>query len=105
MIRCNIGGGTTYRPLDELLESPRVQILRRMRHFDWATADDIALALDTEPGDAFNKALSRLVAQSLVDRRGDGVWMFTYRINARGNAELEKILARSMLPETWAVPE
>lgn len=84
-----------YVPIDELLERPRVRILRALRRFDWITAIDLADVLDlpTEKGarDSFASMLGRLVRIGQVERRG--VRPFDYRITKEGRADLEAVLA------------
>lgn len=99
MSRVGNGNAANYAPLDELLENKRVLLLRRLRRFDWVIADDLSIAMDIEKSEAVNKALSRLVQDGLVDRRGPCTNLFEYRINKRGLAELDRVLAKATLPE------
>lgn len=90
-----------YLPLDELLDLPRVRVLRVLRRFDWATQADICGALDEYTNaawQALNSAIRRHVASGSVERLS-GVVPYQYRITSAGRAELARMLARSEINE------
>lgn len=95
-----------YYPLDELLEMPRVRVLRAMRHFDWASAEDLRVALDI-PADrrAWNtlaKQLQRLTVEGALERTGPHATLFQYRITELGKRQLRGLLARGIVNDREA---
>lgn len=105
-----------YLPLDELLAMPRVRILRTLTHFDWASGEDINVALDNldeRSANAHSMCLGRMVREGLVERRG--LWgrsgsrresrgglnpAYTrYRITDAGRRELRDLLAHAHVNE------
>ena len=94
-----------YYPLDELLDIPRVRILRALTHFDWTSSTDLQIALDIEDSkrawDAFARNLSNLSNQGVIDRAGRGT-THLYRINDSGRAQLKRLLARGTLADIEA---
>lgn len=98
--------GTRYLALDELLEIPRVRILRALRHFDWASSEDIRIALDIDAQTAlaFNTNMSRLVKERRIDRVGTSQLNYRYRINDAGRAQLKQLLGRAEIRESQATP-
>ncbi len=96
-----VAAAKRYTPIDELLETLRVRVLRALRRFDWVSSEDIALAIDIRDDQVenYNAQLYRLSRDRFVDRRGAIVRHFTYRINDRGRAELARLLQRGALPE------
>lgn len=97
-----LANGKKYLALDELLEIPRVRILRALRHFDWASGEDIRVALDLDGPTAisFNTSLSRLHREHRLDRVGTSSQNFRYRINDAGRAQLKSLLGRAEIGET-----
>lgn len=90
-----------YLPVDEMLELPRVRLLRAMRHFDWVTMPSILEAI-SEPGDSMlYSAMVRLVRERHVDKRAD-VYPALYRITKAGREHLESLLARGQVDERKA---
>lgn len=89
-----------YYPIDELLEVPRVRILRALNRFDWALSGDLRVALDIEETvleiNKFARTLSSLVKERLVDMDGSGT-SHRYRINDRGRAQLKQVIARGSI--------
>ena len=87
----------TYYPLDEILEIPRIRILRALQHFDRASTADLAVVLDIEEGtrasDAFSNNIRNLYTARLI-ARDESSWPFEYSITAKGRRELQQILAR-----------
>lgn len=90
-----------YKPLDEILDTPPVRILRALRWFDWATRGDLFLALDDlEPDSirwaAHQQALVQLVKRGSIESCGRGRRTTqTYRITRSGHAELARRLERA----------
>lgn len=95
-----------YLPLDELLELPRVRVLRALRRFDEVSVPDLneALGAGTRAAkDAAWRALTDLLARALVAERNDrGVRML--RITDAGRDELAAILAKGEINESRAYP-
>ncbi len=90
-----------YLPLDELLELPRVRVLRCLRHFDWATMKQVCDWLnenDHASWQALNSALKRHVESGSVELR-DSTIPRHYRITQAGRAELAQLLARGEVNE------
>lgn len=99
-----------YTPLDEVLASPLVRLLRGLRRFGWIEVGELFDVLGA-PEDhheperaALSKALSRAVAVGLIERMACRAFIATpgrpngrdhnwYRITAAGLAELERRLA------------
>lgn len=75
-----------YTPLESVLSSPSVRVLRAIRFFDWVYADELMVAMDATDADrdSLSTALSRLVKIGSVERNGQ-----RYRITADGRAELD----------------
>lgn len=90
-----------YLPVDELLELPRVRVLRVLKHFDWADMRQICDSLNESSKAAWmalNSALIRHVRSGSVERCADRV-PHQYRITAAGRDELASILARGEVNE------
>lgn len=90
-----------YLPLDELLATARVRVLRALRHFDWATSTDLCVALGelNVAGKAIvHNALSTHVEEGNVERLPHCV-PYSYRITAAGRAELAQILSKGEVNE------
>jgi hypothetical protein len=88
-----------YIPLDELLDSPKVRLLRAIRTFEWAMSAHLMEYLgvpskveDKRVHDVYSQHLARLVHGGLVERRGLKP-MCQYRITSAGRNELERIYA------------
>lgn len=88
-----------YIPLDELLESPKIRLLRAIRTFEWAMSSHLMNHLsvpsrteDKRVHDVYSQHLARLCANGLVERRGLPP-NSEYRITAAGRAELEAVYA------------
>jgi len=114
--RCNDAGGAKYqikyRPLDEVLGSTRVRLLRALTRFEWIDSLTLFEALgvpswwtdddrmNPERG-AYTQMLSRITRSGLVERRRtiergrcDGMNdSLEYRITSAGRAELASLLA------------
>lgn len=91
-----------YLPLDELLEMPRVRILRALRRFDWVSVEDINLALDNlddRAANAHTKCVERLVREGHLEKRGTNWSNNRYRITDRGKQHLKDLLARGEVNE------
>ncbi len=84
-----------YVPLDELLERPRVRILRTLQRHDWMTTYELCELLNVPEHErnTFGSMVNRLARLGLIDRRG--ARSFEYRINAAGRGDLIELLARS----------
>ena len=52
-----------YTPLESVLSSPSIRVLRAIRFFDWVYADELMVAMDATDTDrdSLSTALSRLV--------------------------------------------
>jgi hypothetical protein len=88
-----------YRPLDEILSSPTVRILRALRWFDWVEMADLLDALDES--DDLSAARIRVTMNYLVHTgrvestgRGKGT-RHRYRITQAGRGELARQLKRA----------
>lgn len=82
-----------YVPLEELLSSPRIRFLRRLRHFDWSTSDAVLEAMDVTASDERNRftaALRVAIRRGEIDRRRDA-WTYEYRITASGRDALKQL--------------
>jgi hypothetical protein len=92
---------TRYLPLDEMLDLPRVRVLRVLKHFDWATMRQICDWLNEgtlAAWQSLNAALLRHNNEGHVERAGvPGA--FTYRITEAGRAHLAQLLARGEVNE------
>jgi hypothetical protein len=89
-----------YAPLDALLDRPEVRLLRALRHFDWAPASDLYIALDVPHEDSFNRnvfetTLYRSIKAGFARRRGPRNWT-EYQLTKRGLRHLEQRLAVDM---------
>ena len=89
-----------YEPLDCLIDSPRVRILRCLVHFDWASRSDIMIALDLSRESIRYRshvvALENLCRDGHVESSGDARSAYcTYRITPAGRSWLAKQLARA----------
>jgi hypothetical protein len=75
-----------YTPIDEWLSSPRIQIMRAVRRFGWATSEQLLVALDVnEDGyNAFQQNLRNLFKQGKLERRdaGGGISRYEYRLTS-----------------------
>lgn len=90
-----------YLPIDELLELPRVRVLRALKHFDWMSMKQICEWLnehDSASWQALNSALKRHTESGCVELR-DSTIPRHYRITPKGRAELVQILARGEVNE------
>jgi hypothetical protein len=102
-----------YRPIDEVLESPPVRILRALRHFDGISCFDLfeIIGVPRHNGgtdalrDAHTQALCRLNKAGLIERmrfsgmlvRGEGFnW---YRVTEAGR----QWLAEQLKPDTKTI--
>lgn len=87
-----------YMPLDELLEMPRVRILRTLQRFDWATCEDVRLALgidaDERDANTFSTMITRLAREGYLER-DNAQFPPRYRINECGREHLRDLLARA----------
>lgn len=96
--------GRTYLALDEIMERPTVRVLRVLRRFDHATADDLRVALDipAEHGadrravDVLHSTLIRLARGGMVTRHGDRMQQI-YRITDKGRDFLRHEFKRATL--------
>lgn len=96
--------GTNYVPLDELLDKPRVKILRTLQRFDWITKASLlhACGLVFDEGDveslrewnAHEQALIREVKAGAVERRRLA-GMNEHRIAPSGRELLARLLKGS----------
>jgi hypothetical protein len=97
-------GAPRYLPLDELLDSPRVRVLRLLRHFESATLTDLLVA-GSEPIEgnspvyqAFARALLKHSVTGCVERMGIP-GRYRYRITPAGRLELRNTLAKAEITE------
>ena len=88
-----------YRPLDETSADIVFRILQRIRHFDWATAPQLADAIGLTDWERrhkrFEVALSRSARAGLLERAGRPL-RYEYRITELGLARLEHELRRGV---------
>jgi DNA-binding transcriptional ArsR family regulator len=97
-------GAPRYLPLDELLEEPRVRVLRLLRHFDSASLPELLDAArepatwNSPPYQAFSRALLRHVEAGHVERFGQQQ-RYRYRVTASGRRELARLLAKGEVTE------
>jgi hypothetical protein len=91
-----------YTPIDEILASSKVRILRALLRLDWCGVDTLQEALDTfENEQSYNaicSVLYRLVSNGFVERRGR-IRDYEYRITPSGRAELARRLQTDMAVE------
>jgi DNA-binding MarR family transcriptional regulator len=81
----------SYRPLDEILSRPRMQILRALRWFDAVTSEELLLAVNAPDYDHarnpernnYTHNLRRLVKDGLVES-DEAEWPYRYRITPKG---------------------
>lgn len=90
--RSETGPRIEYTPIDELLELPKVRLLRGLRRHDWVDFGDLLVALEVTYSDTYAKAVSRLVDDGHVARAAR-CWGTSYRITPEGRAHLEQLLA------------
>ncbi len=99
-----------YRPLDEVLDRPRVRILRALRWFDWVEPQDLFAAIgapDEETlRDRYVKALSQSVLAGHVERakrrtrvtyRSGHGFLAYVRLTESGHREIQRELATTEL--------
>lgn len=90
--RAQVEQQNEYVPLDEILERPRVRILRQLRHHDWTTPVELLDVLDV-PGKSernrYGAALAGAVTCGLIERR-DLYSTAEYRITMRGREFLRR---------------
>lgn len=94
-----------YEPLDELLEMPRIRLLRAITRFGWVSSEELIDVVvghgDDIRANTYVVQLGRLVKHGFVDRRGErnapniGGSSYEYRINARGLAHIAEMLGRA----------
>lgn len=87
-----------YLPIDELLEQPRVRVLRVLRHFDWLSLTDILGVLNEPDYGPFWHAIDRLVKDGHVDRRADRV-PHLFSITSSGRELYDALLRRTLVDE------
>lgn len=83
-----------YEPLDEILSSPRVRVLRKLRWLDWTTTLTALDDLDV-PSDERKKyiaALSHALKMGQLEARATGGTK-EYRITQAGKAALRELAA------------
>jgi DNA-binding MarR family transcriptional regulator len=99
-----LAAASRYLPLDELLEMPRVRVLRALRRFDWMSVREMLDALNEhEPrvNIALWRALAVLVDAGHAEKAPNGRGHI-YRITAGGRRELERLLDRAVISEARA---
>ena len=101
-----------YIPLQELLDNPRIRILRLLTHHEWLSGHEIAELLGVlwskQIRNAYATQLSRMRKLGLVVARAPGVWKRgdsfdtfgsfggpDYRISNAARADLPRIIARA----------
>lgn len=102
---CASSNGHGYVPLDELLASPKVRVLRLLRRHDSASSHEIheVLEIQREEIDTYNQVISRLFREGLTARVGKAVGSYRYSLTALGRERLARILARADI-STFAMP-
>jgi hypothetical protein len=97
--------GSDYRPIDELLAMPKVRVLRILRRFEWASSTEItdALELDAAEVGLYSATISRLFKDGAIDRSGDRIYSYRYKVNAKGRTQLDRIIGRSAITDSMAV--
>lgn len=88
-----------YTPLDELMARPHVRILRALRWFDWATTEQIAIALDLpdhhenpQLRNAYTLAMRHMVQSGRVEANRTA-WPHEYRLTPAGREWLRAALS------------
>ena len=103
MTRMTISGpGILYRPIDEILQIPRVRILRALSRLGWVETADLTVHLEVTYDEhvcgAYVSLVSRMVREGVIDRRattGGRGSNFEHAISAAGRAELAEKLRRA----------
>jgi len=100
--------GERYVPIDDIVQMPKVRVLRAIRHMGWVEAPDLYEAMDLDDDrrirSRHHTGLSRAVAAGHVERRvctqrrtdGNGnrlIEVFEYRITQAGRDALRAVLA------------
>ena len=85
-----------YQPLDELLETPRMRMLRFLSRCDWISAADIFDALDVSPDErlAYRQTLRTQWRIGAVERRQFDGEPGEYRITPKGRKVIEKVMQK-----------
>jgi hypothetical protein len=83
-----------YLPLDELLEQPRVRILRVLRHFDAVTLLELLETLNEPEYHPYWHAMERLLRDGHVIRVGR-----LHAITASGRELYEQLMGRTLIDD------
>jgi hypothetical protein len=83
-----------YLPLDELLEQPRVRILRALRHFDATTLPELLETLNEPEYHPYWHAMERLLRDGHVIRVGR-----LHAITASGRELYEQLMGRTLIDD------
>jgi len=94
---CANATGSGYVPLDELLATPKVRVLRFLRRRDSASSHEMHEGLEIQDDQigAYNQVISRLHRDGLTSRTGKAIGSYRYSITALGRERLARMLARS----------
>lgn len=85
---------TGYLALDEVLERPRIRILRALLRFDWASADEIRVALDEPDAELVSWTLRNMRRCGEIERKGP-IMESVYRITRTGARNLKAMMRRT----------
>lgn len=94
--RTNSGRAEVYEPLDDILRSPTVRVLRAIRFHDWISMSDVAEILGIDgfkERNNLSSVLQNMARFGYVDRHR-GLGLRLYRITRRGIEQLERALAK-----------
>lgn len=92
-----------YKPIENIMSSPRVRTLKALRRHGWVTSEEFQDAAGARERNArvmFWRQLKKLAAEGHVERSGDA--LPRYRITTSGIAELERLLEPAALNESRA---
>jgi hypothetical protein len=89
----------SYRPIDEQLDTPKIRLLRALRHFTWISVSELLQIMgesyDYTVINRYSQAMLRLAQRGLVDTDDTfSQHYLRYAINLKGLRELRRINRR-----------
>ena len=94
--KAKVGRVEIYEPLDVILESPTVRVLRAIRRYDWMTMADIAEILDVRDVQSRNNlsgTIQNAARQGYIEK-SSGSGLRLYRITTSGIGRLDRVMNR-----------